>query len=137
MYSYDVQYPEFQWDQYKKMGPIDVGGAVDAFTTFPFSDLFQKTESLGADATAATIWFRAPSDQPALAIWLLQPGIYQIYMENFGDKVTIESKDREFIIDMIKDFFSGNHEKVYEKLARDSSAVGNLGLWNRLKKIFS
>jgi hypothetical protein len=74
MYTYDLQYPEFKWDQFKKMGPVDVDGAVDAFNTFPFEYLFQKTESLGEDATAATLWFRAPSDQPVLAICLLQPG---------------------------------------------------------------
>ena len=119
------------------MGPVDVNGAVEAFNTFPFDELFQKTEALGPDATAATLWFRAPADQPALAIWLLQPGVYEIYMENFWDKVTIESKDRQFIVETIKDFFSGNHGNLYEKLAKDPSAAGTLGFWNRLKKIFS
>ena len=137
MYTYDVQYPEFEWDQVKKMGPVDVAGALEAFRSFPFDELFQKAESLGPDATAATISFRAPSDQPVLAIWLYEPGLYQVYMENFGDKVTIESRDKEFIIETIKEFFAGNHQDVYEKLAKDLSAVGTLGLWNRLKRIFS
>ena len=137
MYTYDVQYPEFEWDQFKKVGPVDVAGALDAFRTFPFDDLFQKADALGPDATAATIWFRAPSDQPVLAIWLSQPGVYEIYMENFADKVTIESKDKEFITETIKEFFAGNHQDLYEKLAKDHSAVGTLGLWNRLRKIFS
>ena len=136
MYTCDVQYPEFEWDQYKKMGPVDVDEAVEAFNTFPFDELFQKTEALGPDATAAILWFRAPADQPVLAICLLQPGVYEIYMD-FGDKVKIESRDKHFIVETIKDFFSGNHGSLYEKLAKDPSAAGTLGFWNRLKRIFS
>ena len=134
MYTYDVQYPEFEWDQVKKMGPVDVAGALNAFRTFPFDNLFQKAQELVPDATAATISFRAPSDQPVLAIWLFQPGVYEIYMENLGDKVTIECKDKEFITETIKEFFAGNHQDVYEKLAKNSSAVGTLGLWKSIKE---
>ena len=84
-------------------------------------------------STAVILWFRAPSDQPVLAIWLLQPGVYEIYMENFWDKVSIE----EFVIETMKDLFSGNHRDLYEEVAKDPSAAGTPGFWNRLKKMFS
>jgi hypothetical protein len=66
MYTYDAQYPEFEWDQVRKMGSVDVTAAIHAFRNFPFDELFDKATSLGPDATAATITFRAPTDQPIL-----------------------------------------------------------------------
>lgn len=46
MYTYDVQYGDFNWDQKKEMGPIDVAGAITAFRSFPFQEEYEKALSI-------------------------------------------------------------------------------------------
>ena len=73
MYTYDVQYVDFRFDQVKEMGEIDIQGAVKAFRSFPFKEQQQKARSL-SEATFPTIRFRSHPDKWVLAIWsLLSP----------------------------------------------------------------
>ena len=134
MYTCEVQYPEFDFDQIEKMGPMDVVEAVNVFRTFPFEVSPEETNSIEEEGPAATIWFRADSGQPTLMIIGLQPGMFEISMENFGTNVSVESGNREFIVGVIERFFSGQHDELYENLAQDGSADGTLGFMNRLKR---
>jgi hypothetical protein len=45
MYTYDVQYVDFQIDQVKEMGQIDADGAVNAFQSFPFKEQQEKAQT--------------------------------------------------------------------------------------------
>ena len=135
MYTCEVQFPEFEFDEIEKMGPMDVAEAVDVFRTFPFEVSPEETISIEEEGPAATIWFRAPSGQPTLMITSMQPGMFGISMENFGTNVSVESGNREFIVGVIERFFSGQHDELYESLAQDENAQGTLGFMNRLKRI--
>ena len=136
MYTYDVQYPEFEWNQVKEMAIIDQAAAIEAFRKFPFAELIAKAESLGPDATAPTISFRSQSDQSSLSYCRRSPTNQELYLENDGQTVTVGSIDESFMIDAIKAFFSGSHSDLYERLARHPTAVTQRGLWKRLKSIF-
>jgi hypothetical protein len=136
MYTYDVQYPEFEWDQVKEMGIIDQAGAIEAFRKFPFGELIAKADRLGPDATAPTMSFRSQSDQSTLAYCLRAPAYEEVYMENDGQTVTVGPVDVSFMLDAIESFFSGCHADLYERLARHPTAVTQRGLWKRLKSIF-
>ena len=137
MYTYDVQYPEFAWDQYKEMGPVDEGGAIDAFRHFPFAELVAKADALGGDATAPTIIFRSPSDGSSLWYCMRSSHYRETYMEHDGQTVTVGPVDESFMVDAISSYFSGNHSDLYERLARHSNAVTQRGLWRRLKAVFA
>jgi hypothetical protein len=67
----------------------------------------------------------------------MHPGAYEVYMEYVDDKVSIETTDREFVVEAIRTFFSGKHQELYERLAKEPFAVESLGFWKRLKRIFS
>ena len=137
MYTYDVQYPEFDWDQYKEMGPVDQAGAVDAFRHFPFAELIAKADALGDEATAPTMTFRSPSDGATLSYCMRASDYREAYMEFDEQTVTVGPIDDPFMIDAINAFFSGSHSDLYERLAQNPIAVTQRGLWKRLKAMFA
>lgn len=137
MYTYDVQYPEFEWDQVKEMGIIDQSGAIEAFRKFPFRELIAKAATLGPESTAPTITFRSQSDKSSLSYCMRASDYQEVYMENGGLTVTVGPIDESFMIDAIASFFSGGHSDLYERLARQSTAVNQRGLWKRVKSFFA
>ena len=137
MYTYDVQYPEFAWDQVKEMGPIDAGGAIAAFRKFPFRELIAKADSLGPEWTAPTISFRSKSDGATLSYCMRAADYPEIYMESEGETVTVGPVDERIMIEAIESFFSGGRSDLYERLASHPAAVTQRGLWKRVKSLFS
>ena len=135
MYTCEVQYPKFEFDEIEKMGPMDVVEAVNIFRTFPFEVSPEENMSIEGEGPTAIIWFYAPSGQPSLMITGMQPGMFHISMENLGTNVYLESGNREFIVSVIERFFSDQHDELYESLAQDGSADGTLGFMNRLKRM--
>ena len=122
MYTYDVQYAEFDWNQVKEMGSIDVAGAIKAFSTFPFIEEYEKANSL-PEGTAPTISFRSQSDKAILSIWLMEPGLYEVYMEDKGKKVTVETSNEQFITETIESFFGNSRSDLFKQLANQPGAV--------------
>ena len=137
MYTCEVQYPEFDWDQYKELGPVDQVGAIDAFRRFPFAELMEKVDALGEEATAPTIIFRSPSDGSSLWYCMRARDYREVYMEFDGQTVTAGPIEEPFMLDAINTFFSGSHSDLYERLAQTPDAVTQRGLWRRLKAMFS
>jgi hypothetical protein len=136
MYTYDVQYVEFRFDELNEMGEIDAHGAVKAFRSFPFKEQQQKARAL-SEPTFPTITFRSNPDKWALAIWSLEPDLYEVYLEGNGMKVTVETRDQSFIVNVIERFFSGGHSELYEQLAGRPGAVIAQRLWHRIVSMFS
>lgn len=137
MYTYDVQYPEFAWDQVKEMGHIDAAGAAEAFRKFPFRELIAKADSLGPEWTAPTISFRSQSDGATLSYCMRAADYREIYMENEGETVTVGPIDEQFMVEAIESFFSGSRADLYERLASHPVAVTQRSLWKRVKSLFS
>src|SRR5215831_17623653 len=79
MYTYDIQYVDFRTDQLKEMGQVDAAGAVQAFRSFPFKEQLEKAKGL-SEPTFLTISFRSHHDGAILALWSLEPNIYEIYL---------------------------------------------------------
>lgn len=142
MYSYDVQYVDFQWDEIKEMGQVDADGAIKAFHSFPFKEQHEKADKIlkeNADAgpTYPTISFRSKGDNATLAIWSTELNKYEVYLENENRKVTVETKNADFIVETIKDFFSGNRLDLFKRLSKEPGADTILGFWERLKSFFT
>jgi hypothetical protein len=136
MFTYDVQLPEFDWNQYKEMGPIDQAGAIEAFREFPFRELISKANALGDDATAPTIVFRSSSDGSSLWYCMRSSDYREVYMEYDGQTVTVGPIDEPLMVEAIGSFFSATHADLYERLAEHPGAVTQRGLWKRLRAIF-
>ncbi|HEY9436852.1 MAG TPA: hypothetical protein VI260_35800 [Blastocatellia bacterium] len=136
MYTYDVQYVDFRYDQVKEMGEVDTQGAVKAFHAFPFKEQQLKARSL-SEATYPTISFRAHPDKWTLSIWSLEPDLYEVYLEGKGKKVTVETRDQSFIVNAIERFFSGGRSELYEQMAGRPGAVTSQRLWDRIVSMFS
>jgi hypothetical protein len=136
MYTYDVQYVDFRFDQVKEMGEIDAQGAVKAFRSFPFKEQLQKARSL-SEPTFPTISFRSQPDKWALAIWSIESDLYDVYLEGDGKKVTVETRDQSFIVNAIERFFSGGRSDLYEQMAGRPGAVTAQRLWHRIVSMFS
>lgn len=88
MYTYDVQLPEFNWDQYKEMGPVDQAVAINAFRRFPFAELVAKADTMGDEAPAPTIIFRS-ADGSSLWYCMRSSRYPETYMEYGGQTVAI------------------------------------------------
>ena len=136
MYTYDVQYVDFRFDQVKEMGEIDAQGAIKAFRSFPFKEQQQKARAL-SEPKFPTISFRSHTDKWTLAIWSLEPDLYEVYLEGDGKKVTVETREQSFIVNMIERFFSGSRSELYEQLAGRPGAVTAQRLWHRIVSMFS
>jgi len=136
MYTYDIQYVDFRTDQLKEMGQVDAAGAVQAFRSFPFKEQLEKAKGL-SEPTFLTISFRSHHDGAILALWSLEPNIYEIYMENNAEKVTVDTKGEELVVEAINSFFSGSRSDLYKRLSSSPGAVTKRGLVNRLKSLFS
>jgi hypothetical protein len=136
MYTHDVQYVDFQNNQVKEMGQIDAAGAVNAFRLFPFKEQQEKARTLD-EPTFPTISFRSQADGAVLAVWSLESDVYEIYLENKGEKVTVETKEESLVIEAINSFFAGDRSDLYNRLASKPGAVTKRGFLNRLKSIFS
>jgi hypothetical protein len=136
MYNYNVQYVDFRWDEKKEMGQIDAAGAVNAFRSFPFREQQEKAKTL-PEPSAPTLSFVSQSDGAILAIWSYEPNSYELYLENAGEKVTVETTGETLIIESINSFFAGSRAELFNRLASEPSAVTKRGFLNRLKSIFS
>jgi hypothetical protein len=136
MYTYDVQYADFEGDQKKEMGPVDASGAINAFRSFPFLEQYERAQSL-PDGTAPTISFRSQSDEAVLAVWILEPNVYDVYLELSDGMVTVTTSDESFIIQAITSFFSGSRDDLFKKLAKTPGAVTKQGLLKRINSLWS
>ena len=136
MYTYDVQYVDFRTDQVKEMEQVDAAGAVNAFRSFPFNEQQEKARNL-PEPTFPTISFRSQADGAVLAVWSLEPDVYEIYLENEGEKVTVATGQESNVIESITSFFAGDRSDLYNRLATSPGAVTKRGFLNRLKSIFS
>ena len=137
MYTYDVQYPEFDCYEVKEMGQVDATGALEAFRSFPFRELILKAEALGPDSTAPTMSFRSKSDEASLSFCMRSPDYGEVRMENAGDEVTVGPVDDQVMIDAITTFFFESHGGLFERLAIRPKAVVHRRLWNQLRSLFS
>ena len=135
MYTYNLQYVDFRTDQVKEMGPVDAAGAIKAFASFPFKEQLEKAQGL-PEPTFPTISFRSHDDGAALAVWSLEPNVYEIYMENKGEKVTLNSKGDDLVIEAIGSFFSGSRSELFNRLSSVPGAVTKRGFLNRLNLFF-
>jgi hypothetical protein len=131
MYTYDVQHVDFRFDQVKEMGEIDAQEAVKAFRSFPFKEQHQKARSL-SKPTFPTISFRSRADKWTLAIWSIEPDLYNVYLEGDWKNVTVETPDQSFIVNAIERFFSGGRSDLYEQMAGRPGAVTAQRLWRRI-----
>ena len=136
MYTYNVQYVDFRTDQVEEMGQVDAAGAVQAFRSFPFREQQEKARTL-SEPTFPTISFQSKADGAVLAVWSLEPDAYEIYLENQGEKVTVETRGVGLVIQAIESFFGGSRADLYNQLANRPGAVTKRGFLNRLKSIFS
>jgi hypothetical protein len=136
MYTYDVQYADFDTYQVKEMGIIDVSGAISAFRSFPFKEEYEKARLL-PDGTAPTISFRSQADEVTLAVWLYEPEVYEVFLKLSDAMVTVRTSDEQFIIEVIKSFFTGSREDLFKQLKSNPIAVTRQSLRRRLKSIFS
>ncbi len=136
MFTYNVQYVDFRWDEKKEMGQIDAAGAVNAFRSFPFREQQKKAETL-PEPTFPTISFVSQSDSATLAVWSYELDKYDLYLENTGEKVTVETKDETFIVESINSFFIGSRADLFNRLANKPSAVTKRGFLNTIKSFFS
>ncbi len=136
MFTYNVQYVDFRQDEKKEMGQIDAAGAVNAFRSFPFKEQQKKAETL-PEPTFPTISFVSQSDGAILAIWSYEPDKYDLYLENAGEKVTVETKDETFIVESIKSFFAESRVDLFNRLASKPGAVTKRGFLNTIKSLFS
>lgn len=136
MYTYDVQYPDFDWNQVREMGSVDATGAIEAFRNFPFKELVDKANQLGPESTAPTITFRSQSDGSSLSFCIRAADYEEVYMENDGETVTVGPINESFIIDAIRSFFVGSHSDLYERLASQPEAVTQRNFWKRTKSFF-
>lgn len=136
MYTYDVQYPEFTWDQVKEMGPIDAAGAVEALRNFPFRELLERADSLGAESTAPTITFRSKPDGAILSFCMRAADYREVYMESEGEKVAVGPVDEQFMVGAVESFFSGSHPALCKQMANHPGAVTQRPFLKRLKSLF-
>ena len=128
MYTYDVQYVDFRWDQVKEMGEVGVDDAVNAFLSFPFKEQLDKADQMlgddpNAEPTSPTISFRSESDDASLAVWAMDSDSYEVYFESQDKKVTVETNHSDFIVEAIKEFFSGSHADLFQRLSGERVAV--------------
>jgi len=137
VYTYDVQYPEFDCYDVKEMGQVDATGALEAFRSFPFRELILKADALGPHLTAPTMTFRSKSDEASLSFCMRAPNYGEVRMENAGDEVTVGPVDQQVMIDAITPFFFESHSSLFERLAIRPEAVVRRRLWNQLRSLFS
>ncbi len=136
MYTYNVQYVDFRWDEKKEMGQIDAAGAVNAFRSFPFQEQQKKAETL-PEPTYPTISFVSQNDGAILSVWSFEPNSYELYLENTGEKVTVETKDETLIVESINSFFAGSRTELFNRLASSPGAATKRGFLNIIKSFFS
>ncbi len=134
MYTYNVQYAAFRWDQVQERGLVDVKGAVEAFRAFPFRDEFKKGSQVSAPPgpTAPTISFRSHSDGAVLAVWMVGLELYEVYLQEGGEKVRNETSEEPLIIEAIEAFFAGSRADLIRHLGHLPSCVAKPRFWNRL-----
>ena len=135
MYTCDVQFVDFRWDQTEPRGTVDANRALEEFRRFPFKEQLRKAATL-REPTFPTVSFKSSPDAAALAIWSLKPDHYEVYYEQPGRKVTIESSDLADIERTIQRFFSGERSSLYSDLARYPGAVTVRSILDRLKALF-
>ena len=135
MYTCDVQFVDFRWDQTESRGTVDVTRALEEFRRFPFKEQLRKAATL-REPTFPTVSFKSKPDAAALAVWSLKPDQYEVYYEQPGRKVTIESTDVADIERTIQRFFSGERGSLYSDLARYPGAVTVRSILDRLKVLF-
>lgn len=135
MYTYDIQYVDFPVDQVKEMGQVTAEEAVKIFQSFPFKEQQEKAKTL-TEPTFPTISFRSRNDGANLAVWSLEPNVYEVYFENNGKKVTAETNEKRIVIESIESFFAGNRSDLYDRLSKIPGAVTPGHLFNRIKSIF-
>ena len=121
-YTHDVQLVHFRHDQVESRGPVDAEGAVAAFRRFPFEEQLRQAASL-PEPTFPTTTFRCEDDGAVLAIWSLELGRYEVYMELAGAKVTAEMDDAARVEAAIRDFLAGSRGELFEHLAGTPGAV--------------
>jgi len=136
MYNYNVQYVDFRWDEKKEMGQIDAAGAINAFRTFPFREQQEKAKTL-PEPTYPTISFVSQSDGAILSVWSYEPDSYELYLENAGEKVTVETKGESLIIESINSFFAGSRAELFNRLSNIPGAATKRGFLNTIKSFFS
>jgi len=136
MYNYNVKYVNFRWDEKKEMGQIDAAGAINAFRTFPFLEQQEKAKTL-PEPTAPTLSFVSQGDSAILSVWSYEPNEYELYLENTGEKVTVETKGESLIVESINSFFAGSRKDLFNRLASEPSAVTKRGFLNTIKSFFS
>lgn len=135
MYTCDVQRVDFRWDQTEPRGSVDVERALEEFRRFPFKAQLEKAAAL-REPTFPTVSFRSSPDAAALAIWSSQPGRYEVYYEQPGRKVTIETSDVAEIERTIQRFFSGERNSLHSDLVKYPGAVAARGILDRLRALF-
>ncbi|MBK8812726.1 MAG: hypothetical protein IPN69_18615 [Acidobacteria bacterium] len=136
MYNYNIQYVDFRWDEKEEMGQIDAVGAVNAFRTFPFPEQYQKAKTL-PEPTAPTLSFVSQGDGAILSVWSHEPNEYELYLENAGEKITVETKGESLIVESINSFFAGSRKDLFNRLASEPSAVTKRGFFNTIRSFFS
>ena len=136
MYSHSVQLVHFRHDQVEERGEVSAEGAVSAFREFPFEEQIRQAETLPSP-TFPTVSFRSQSDGSVLAVWSLEPGLYEVYLEADGKKVTAETTDAQYVEQAIRSFFSGGRAVLLERLSETPNAVtASRGVWGWLKSMF-
>lgn len=135
MYTCDVQFVDFRSDQTEPRGTVDLNCAIEEFRSFPFKEQLRKAATL-REPTFPTVSFKSSPDAAALAIWSLKPDQYDVYYEQPGRKVTIETSDVADIERTIQRFFSGERSALYSDLAKYPGAVTVHSILDHFKAFF-